>query len=128
MNLTGDTSSLGQHRAEVCLHPVHPQPVKQPRKQSQSKQEDCVKPIGLVEVGFQVESEGSAGLVPNTIVVTGDDAEGVSAGPQIGVISDPPVAAIDPVLVKAFQLVLEPDSLRRYEARGRVVQVKTRCA
>src|SRR6267378_7743268 len=127
MNLAGDAGPLSQYRPELRSQPAHAEPKHQPREHSQAEHEDRVKPIGLIEVWFQVKTESSAAFIPNAIVVTGDNTERVSSGTQISVVSDATRAAIDPVPVKAFQLVLEPDLLRRHEARRRVVEVKASC-
>src|SRR6185295_5762781 len=128
MNLARDASALSQHGAELRSHPTQAKSNYEPCQQRQDNQANRVEPVCLVEVWFQIKTERGAGFVPNPIVVTGDNAKRVSSRAQIRVVSDASSAAIDPVLVKAFQLVLEADLLRRHEARGSVIQVQARCA
>src|SRR5438046_529030 len=107
MNLAGNASALSQHSAELRSHPTQAQPKQEPRQQSQAEHKDRVRPVGLIEVWFDVKTESGAVLIPNTIVVTGDYAERVRSWSQISVISDATRTTVDPVLVKAFQLVLK---------------------
>src|SRR5271154_6565623 len=69
------------------------------------------KPGGLEPGGRNPEVERGAGLVPNAIVVTGDGAETILAGTELGVVSLPARARILPSLVDTRELVSKQHAL-----------------
>src|SRR6185295_8094534 len=107
MNLAGDPSSLSQHRCKSFLHPTHAQAIQQRPHNSKSEHAGCVEPIRLIEKRLQIQTECGAGFVPNAIVVAGNHPKAVIPGAQISVISNAPRAAVNPILVEAFQFVLK---------------------
>ena len=79
MNLASDASSLGQHGAELRLHPStrsrntsHANITSASRQRRKTSRSDRNM--------ASVKTESGAGFVPNTIVVTGDYAKRVRPG------------------------------------------------
>ena len=70
----------------------------------------------------EIESVKCAGLVPDAIVIAGDDSKCVPSRRNIAVVGRAPAACIDPVFVVTFQFVLELHLLRSKKTKPRVVE------
>src|SRR5829696_4908716 len=122
--LARDAVALLEHRAVARPHPPEPQRVKLPREEPQADDDERVEPVGAIEVRPEPEAERGGLARPDAVVVAGDDQEAVRARPQVRVIGHAPVAAVNPILVEAFELVAVAHLLRRDEAEARVVEVE----
>src|SRR6185436_9823947 len=61
-----------------------------------------IEPQSLIEMRLQREGERRAGLVPDTVVVAGDDAEGVASRRNVGV-GDAAPARVPPLRLEPVQ-------------------------
>src|ERR1700737_4084778 len=116
MYLTRNAGSFGQHGAKLCFYPSHAPAIELPCQERQAQDTDTVKPVCLVEIWFQIKTERGALLVPHTVFVAGDYLEPVVTWPQTRIVSDAAGPSVDPVWIKAFQLVFEADLLGSYKA------------
>jgi hypothetical protein len=74
----------------------------------------------------QLERLRGADLVPESIVVAGDDAEHVLARRQARVVRRAARIRFDPIRLVAFELVTEVDALRREHAHRCVMELPVR--
>ena len=65
---------------------------------------------------LEIQINGSAAGVPDSVVVGGQDTKLVLAGRDIGVVSDPAGTGKSPVFIKALQLVFDGDLLGGHKA------------
>ena len=78
----------------------------------------------MIEVRQKRKTEGSAGLIPNPVVVTGDYPERVGSRRKVRILGDASGAGINPFLIDSFQLVFEFDLCRVEETQSCVMKLK----
>ena len=69
------------------------------------------------------QAEGGAGGIPHPVIVGCQHPETIIAGGQVGVKGGPPVAGVDPVVVKALQLIPVLHFLRGHKAQPCVLEL-----
>src|SRR4029079_12163742 len=118
--------TLGQHRAELVGHGTHAHAIQLPRSERQQDETESVKPIRLVKAWLEIELNRRSSLIPNAIVVCCNYTQLVVAGPEVCVRGDTSCAAVDPVVVEAFEFVFETHVLRCDKTQRRVIEIKPR--
>src|SRR6185369_12701046 len=105
--------------------PSDAQPVHSQRQQANGPQASGVEPVGLIEVWLQVQIERGACFVPHAVVVARQDLELITSRRNACIRSDSFSARFNPILIEAFQYVLEADFLRRNQTQGCVIKLIT---
>jgi len=72
-----------------------------------------IEPDGLVKVGQQTDFHGISVVIPKSIGVGGNDMEGVFAGLEIRIKSQPAISCKHRILIVSLKPVLKLDSLGR---------------
>ena len=128
MNLTSNAVAFSQDSGELRLYALKTESIKLPDDHSQDQSTESIEPVGLVEVWLQIKIEGRAGGTPHAIIVRSDHAEFIATGPQICIVSNATHPAINPVTIKSFELVFEPDFFRGHETERCIIKIKTALA
>src|SRR5215216_5728352 len=97
--------------------------VKRPCDEARDSRKREVEPVGLIEMGLQVEPEGGPFLVPDAVVVAGHASKRILARRDARVISHTPAVCLDPILVEPFELILESDFFGGHETQARVLKL-----
>ena len=95
-----------------------------------AKQQKHEEPACLIKMGLKNEADGSAIMVPHTVVVGGCNAKAVFSGREIVVVGDPPGPRVDPIAIVALQLIFEAHPFGNQEAQRGVMEldlVLSRC-
>src|SRR5262249_8611920 len=119
-----DAGALGQTLVVERRYLAQAEAVEHPGEHAGREHANRLKPDGLVQRWSDREIKRRSGLVPNAIVVAGDDAEPVLARRKVVVKSLAAIAGIDPIRIVTFQLVTEANLFRRRQAQGGVVDLK----
>src|ERR1700749_2244496 len=101
------------------------QPPKECQKRSHAQQ---AEPHRLVPGRLNDEVQTRSVLIPDSVVVAGDDSEMVVAGTEPGIKSFATSARVLPVFVHSFQLVSKTYFLWNRKAQGRVVNLQIGCS
>src|SRR5205085_2402858 len=126
VNLARDAITLVQNGSELPLHLSHAKAIELPDDEGQTENREGIEPVGLIEMGLQIKVERCARFVPDAVIVGGHDAKPVCARRKICVIGCAARPAVNPILIEAFELVLESDFLRRNKAQARVIEIESR--
>ncbi len=70
------------------------------------------------------QAEGSAGRIPDAVIVGRQHPEAVAARRQVGVKRSPPAARVDPALVEALQLIAVLNFLRGHKAQAGILELE----
>src|SRR4029079_9648400 len=91
----------------------------------QQDETESVKPIRLVKAWLEIELNRRSSLIPHAIHARCNYTKLVVAGPGVCVRGDTSCAAVDPVVVEAFEFVFETHVLRRYTNQRRVIEIES---
>ena len=103
-----------ERHLEFMLHAAYVGPVCRPEQRHNRGRAYSEKPSGPVEGRKYRDADRRPGGVPDAIAVGGDEVERISARRQVGIVSGPTRADVDPVRLEAFEPVFEP-YLRRVD-------------
>src|ERR1043165_9906089 len=92
---------------------------------SQRREGSCQMTFGS---RLQIEVDGCSLLVPYPVAICRHHAKLVIPRSQVRVIRYAAIAAIDPIAIKAFELIFESHILRGYKTGRRVIKVEARAA
>src|SRR5579872_1427452 len=124
MYVAGDAIPLGEDCIELTLGTEETEAKREEDEGGGEGDEEEIEPDGLVEMRTELESEGDAGRIPDTVVVGRLHAEGVVARRDAGVIGGAARDGIGPLVIKAFEHVAVADLLRRSKAEAGVVELE----
>src|SRR5215813_11758176 len=125
MNLSRDTCSFGKYSIELGSDAPHAKPVKLPNHSCQQNDQQRIEPVGLIEARLEIELKSRALLAPNAVIVCSHHPKAVVARLQVCIKGGATCSAIDPIGIKALELIFESDFIGRHKAQCRVVKVQT---
>src|SRR5262245_59529294 len=124
MDFPRDSGSL----CHDCLHTVFHFPKSQEMKTECN--ENCgqgateKEPSCLKNTWLQSKGNGAAHLIPNSIIITGNNTKGVIPVRNICVVSNATSPSIYPIVIKSFQKISEANLLRSNKTEGRIMKLK----
>src|SRR5215470_11135442 len=125
VKFTRDSSAFRQTflkpAAESSRNLTHSQPIDRPHNTDAGNDAKSEKPVGLIPGEGDIEVQNGTCVVPDAVVIAGDDAKCVLARPKIRVKSLAPCSGFLPFRVAALQLVAKAHLLRDCEAQRRIV-------
>ena len=68
------------------------------------------------------EAKARPGVVPDAVIVAGDNAKGVRTGRKAGVVGGAAIAGVDPVLVETLESVAETCARRCKQTQSRIME------